>query len=141
MIAEYTRSSIPMDTDKIFDEMRYHLALKSLATISIARFDRGERSTICNHLSREIIQNTPDIALMNLKIAMLLKLVAIPSKSMHVLIKSNVLLGEESPAKEENNTAIPTRLAHNLDANQSQVHIGALSALKQLIRGILKYNT
>ncbi len=139
LITEYLESDYALEPEKLFVKMRRRLALESLHYIPVYAFDREERSIIANRLLREIMQETSNTAATARNISLLLKLNAIPSKSMNVLTKLNGLLEEEPLGNKDTSAVMLVSLAHNMDGNQSNVHIAALSGLKLLTQQIMKY--
>lgn len=139
LISEYLSSDHARRSENLLSKMRHRLALESLQCIPVRAFDREERSTISNYLLREIMKTNHDTVTTARTISLLLKIIAIPSKSIDVLNKLNELSEKESLGEGNTGAAFLVSLAHNLDDNQSEVHIAALSGLKQLTHQILKY--
>ena len=124
-----------MESQHTYSKMRCQLALHSLECIPVYAFDRGERSIISNHQLNELMENASDVTIVTRELTLLLKLIEIPSKSMIVLTEPIAMSGKAS----DKHIVMLSRLAQNLDADESQVHIAAISALQQLAREILKY--
>ncbi len=139
LISEYLNSHHARVSDKLSSKMRHRLALESLQCIPVHAFDREERSTMSNHLLRETMETNHDTVTMARTISLILNIIAIPSKSIDVLNKLNELSEEEPLRKENTGGAFLVSLAHNLDDNPSELHLAALSGLKQLTQQILKY--
>ena len=124
---------------KPFAEVRNQLALESLQYIPVHVFDRKERSILSNQLLHRMMRKTSDITTMSKSLTSLMKLIAIPSKSMNTLTKLNGVEQEE-PLREENTSpSILVSLAHKLDGYKSEIPLAVLRGLKQLTRQILKY--
>ena len=119
--------------------MRNQLALESLQYIPVHVFDGKERSILSNQLLHRMMRKTSDITTMSKSLTSLMKLIAIPSKSMNTLTKLNGVEQEE-PLREENTSpSILVSLAHKLDGYKSEIPLAVLRGLKQLTRQILKY--
>lgn len=139
LISEYLTTHHVRVPEKLSSKMRHRLALESLQCIPVHAFDREERSTMSNHLLREIMETDHDTVTTASAISLILKIIAMPSKSIDVLNKLNELSDEQPLRKGDTGGAFLVSLAHNLDDNPSEIHHAALSGLKQLTQQILKY--
>ena len=75
---------------------------------------------------------------MTKSVTLLLKLVAIPNRSMSVLTKLDGLDVEEQIGKERNVPSVLLSFAHKLDTFETEINVSALRGLKHLAEEILK---